>query len=191
MHRGGNVAQSSATRLAWVLPDRDQQPKVDTTGPLRTKTAAAMGTVTARGTRALGWAGVRAVAGPKRTGVLLPTGKVRSETLNAPSEGWRSARCGKTARPVCAVRRSVVSLVQPGRTWRSVLGSNGLPKAERSMGTTACQQSSDPPEGVDGDALLDPHDMVKATLLEVQSPDGECAHPSVQRLQSMSRSASA
>ena len=44
---------------------------------------------------------------------------------------------------MCAVRRSVVSLAQPGRTWRNVLGSNGLPKAERPMGTTACQQSSD------------------------------------------------
>ena len=44
-------------------------------------------------------------------------------------------------------------------------------------------------EGVERDALLDPHDMVKATLLEAQSPDGECAHPSVQRLQPMSRSA--
>jgi RNA-directed DNA polymerase len=88
----------------------------------------------------------------------------------------------KGSRPVCAVRRSVVSLAQPGRTWRNVLGSNGLPKAERQRRTTACQQSSDPPEGVDGDALLDPHDMVKATLLEAQSPDGECAHPSAQRL---------
>src|SRR5207244_10799745 len=54
----------------------------------------------------------------------------------------------KAARPVCAVRRSVVSLAQPGRTWRNVLGSNGLPKAERLMGTTACQQSSDPPKAL-------------------------------------------
>src|SRR6266498_3977419 len=111
MHRGGNVAQSSATRLAWVLPDREQQPKADTTGPLRTKTAAAMGTVTERGTRALGWAGVRAVAGPKRTGVLLPTGKVRRESLKAPSEGCRIAGCGKTARPV-----------RGGRGWKPGTG---------------------------------------------------------------------
>ncbi len=97
----------------------------------------------------------------------------------------------KQARPVCAVRRSVVSLAQPGRTWRNVLGSNGLPNAERPMGTRACQQSSELPESVDGDALLDPHDMGKAILLEVQSPDGDCAHPSVERLKPMSRSASA
>ena len=72
----------------------------------------------------------------------------------------------KVSRPVCAVRRSVVSLAQPGRTWRNVLGSNGLPNAERPMGTRACQQRSDQPEGVDGDVLLDTHDMGKATLLE-------------------------
>jgi hypothetical protein len=40
----------------------------------------------------------------------------------------------KQACPVCAVRRSVVSLAQPGRTWRNVLGSNDLPKAERLTG---------------------------------------------------------
>ncbi len=97
----------------------------------------------------------------------------------------------KGARPVCAVRRSVVSLAQPGRTWRNVLGSNDLPKAERLTGTRACQQSSARPEGVDGDALLDPHDMGKATLLEVQSPDGEWDHPVEQRLKPMSRSAAA
>ena len=72
----------------------------------------------------------------------------------------------KGSSPVCAVRRSVVSLAQPGRTWRNVLGSNDLPKAERLTGTRACQQSSDQPEGVEGEALLDPHDMGKATLLE-------------------------
>ena len=72
----------------------------------------------------------------------------------------------KVSCPVCAVRRSVVSLAQPGRTWRNVLGSNDLPKAERLTGTTACQQSSARPEGVEGEALLDPHDMGKATLLE-------------------------
>jgi hypothetical protein len=40
----------------------------------------------------------------------------------------------KVACPVCAVRRSVVSLAQPGRTWKNVLGSNGLPEAERTTG---------------------------------------------------------
>jgi transposase len=34
-------------------------------------------------------------------------------------------------RTMCAARRSVVSPVQPGGTWREVPGSNGLPEAER------------------------------------------------------------
>ena len=34
----------------------------------------------------------------------------------------------------CAARRSVVSPVQPGGTWREVPGSNGLPDAERLRG---------------------------------------------------------
>jgi len=109
--RGGNVSQSSDTRLAGVLSDRKQQPKVATTGPLCTKTAAAMGTVTERGTRALGRTGVRAVAGTKRTGILLPRGTVRRESLNVPSEGCRRAGCGKIARPV-----------RGGRGWKPGTG---------------------------------------------------------------------
>jgi transposase len=37
-------------------------------------------------------------------------------------------------RTLCAARRSVVSPVQPGGTWREVPGSNGLPGSERLRG---------------------------------------------------------
>jgi SRSO17 transposase len=43
---------------------------------------------------------------------------------------------------LCATRRSAVSPVQPGGTWREVSGSDGLPSAERLMGTRACQETS-------------------------------------------------
>jgi hypothetical protein len=45
----------------------------------------------------------------------------------------------KIARPVCAVRRFVVSPAQPGRTRREVLGSPDLPRGESPTGTRACQ----------------------------------------------------
>jgi hypothetical protein len=40
----------------------------------------------------------------------------------------------KVARPVCAVRRFVASLMQLGGTWRSVPGSPGLPGRESARG---------------------------------------------------------
>ena len=40
----------------------------------------------------------------------------------------------KGARPVCAVRRAVVNLLQTGRTRRTVLGSPNLPESERCRG---------------------------------------------------------
>ena len=50
---------------------------------------------------------------------------------------------GKVERFQCATRRAVVSPVQPGGTRREVPGSDGLPDAERLMGTRACQQTRD------------------------------------------------
>jgi hypothetical protein len=43
---------------------------------------------------------------------------------------------------LCATRRSAVFPAQPGGTWREVSGSDGLPGAERLMGTRACQETS-------------------------------------------------
>ncbi|MEV0184571.1 transposase [Streptomyces sp. NPDC050625] len=43
----------------------------------------------------------------------------------------------------CAMRRLVVSPVQPGGIWREVLGSDGLPNPETVMGTRACQEIGD------------------------------------------------
>jgi hypothetical protein len=48
---------------------------------------------------------------------------------------------GKVERFQCATKRAVVSPVQPGGTRREVPGSDGLPKAERLMGTRACQET--------------------------------------------------
>jgi hypothetical protein len=62
------------------------------------------------------------------TGLCMPDG-----------ERCRKAGCGRTACPVCAVRRFVVSPVQPGGTRREVLGSPDLPRGESLMGNRACQ----------------------------------------------------
>jgi SRSO17 transposase len=43
---------------------------------------------------------------------------------------------------LCATRRSVISPVQPGGTWKEVPESDGLPSTERLMGTRACQETS-------------------------------------------------
>jgi transposase InsO family protein len=48
---------------------------------------------------------------------------------------------GKVERLQCATMRAVVSPAQPGGTRREVSGSDGLPKAERLMGTRACQET--------------------------------------------------
>jgi hypothetical protein len=50
-------------------------------------------------------------------------------------ERCRRAVCGRTACTVCAVRRFVVSPVQPGGTRREVLGSPDLPGGESPRGT--------------------------------------------------------
>lgn len=42
----------------------------------------------------------------------------------------------------CAMWRLVVFPIQSGRTWREVLGSDGLPDPETVMGTRACQESN-------------------------------------------------
>jgi hypothetical protein len=49
---------------------------------------------------------------------------------------------GKIERFQCATRRLVISPVQPGGIRREVLGSDGLPEAERCTGTRACQPTS-------------------------------------------------
>ena len=61
----------------------------------------------------------------------------KAVTRSSAGGRWKSALRGNslaahpTARPVCAVRRSVVSLAQPGRTQKEVLGSPNLPGPER------------------------------------------------------------
>jgi hypothetical protein len=50
--------------------------------------------------------------------------------------------CGKVERFRCATSHLVVSPVQPGGTRREVPGSDGLPVAERCVGTRACQETS-------------------------------------------------
>jgi hypothetical protein len=44
---------------------------------------------------------------------------------------------------LCATRRSAVSPGSAGRNWREVPGFDGLPDAERLIGTRACQETSD------------------------------------------------
>ncbi|WP_206061040.1 DDE-type integrase/transposase/recombinase [Nonomuraea basaltis] len=56
--------------------------------------------------------------------------------------------CGKVERFQCATRRMVVSPVQPGGTRREVPGSDGLPSAERLMGTRAGQEHARKPQAV-------------------------------------------
>jgi putative transposase len=46
---------------------------------------------------------------------------------------------GKIERFQCATKRAVVSPAEPGGTRREVPGSDGLPSAERFLGTRACQ----------------------------------------------------
>lgn len=83
----------------------------------------------------------------------------------------------KGVRPVCAVRRCVVSLPQAGRTRRKVLGSISLPDAERPTGQEHAE-AIDAQKTVEGMRTYDPHPMGKARLLEVQSLIGEWALPS-------------
>ena len=55
---------------------------------------------------------------------------------------YRPQTNGKVERFQCATRRLVVSPAQPGGTRREVPGSDGLPNAERLMGTRSCQETS-------------------------------------------------
>jgi len=60
----------------------------------------------------------------------------RARCAGRPESGNRSGKRSavKVACSVCAVRRVVVSLAQPGGTWRSVLGSPSLPGGESQRG---------------------------------------------------------
>jgi transposase InsO family protein len=58
------------------------------------------------------------------------------------SRPYHPQTCGKVERFQCATRRLAVSPAQPGGTRREVPGSDGLPDAERLMGTRACQKTS-------------------------------------------------
>ncbi len=101
----------------------------------------------------------------------------------SPLAGWR-----KTPWPVCAARRFVVSLAQPGGTWRSVPGSTAYLEA-KAQGDSSMPLKQWPPEASVGAALQDPRDMVKATLPATQSPVGNDGCPSERRLKPMSRHA--
>jgi len=94
--------------------------------------------------------------------------------------GKRSAR--KPACCVCAVRRVVVFLAQPGGTWRKVLGSPSLPKGESPRG----------PEHAGNAAVVRRRCRTRGRKTRVpwpmldciksNSPGGENALPSVERL---------
>jgi hypothetical protein len=56
------------------------------------------------------------------------TGQIAHEGDKAPIQAGQRWQVERTK---CAARRSVVSPAEPGGTWREVLGSNGLPGAER------------------------------------------------------------
>ena len=66
----------------------------------------------------------------RENGITHRLTKIHSPTTTGKVERWQ-----------CATRRAVVSPVQPGGTRREVPGSDGLPDAERLMGTRACQQT--------------------------------------------------
>jgi hypothetical protein len=61
------------------------------------------------------------------------TGRMSAAVKNG-VQALESRMPGKRARPVCAVRRAVVNLLQTGRTRRTVLGSPNLPESERCRG---------------------------------------------------------
>jgi hypothetical protein len=76
------------------------------------------------------------------------------------------------------VRRVVVSPAQPGGTWREVLGSPGLPERESVRGPQHAGEAVDVSEAFRGVVPRDSRDMVKAGLLEAQSPVVKVTHPS-------------
>ena len=70
----------------------------------------------------------------------------------------------------CATRRSVVSPLQAGGTWREVPGSDGLPGCRKAKGTIACQLTGGHAQVSGVTRRGDPRDMAKAGLPESQSP---------------------
>src|SRR3954447_23780121 len=76
---------------------------------------------------------------------------------------------GRLARPVCAVRRFVVSPTQSGGTGKEVPGSPGSPGRESRRGPQHAGEAVAVP-GVWGGVPQGPRDMAKAGLLEAQSP---------------------
>src|SRR5207249_2053896 len=68
----------------------------------------------------------------------VPAGRACSFTTLVRAAGRR----WPVEEDLCATRRSAVFPAQPGGTWREVSGSDGLPGAERLMGTRACQETS-------------------------------------------------
>ncbi|MGH3466703.1 MAG: ISAs1 family transposase, partial [Thermocrispum sp.] len=73
----------------------------------------------------------------------------------------------------CATRRSVVSPPQAGGTRREVLGSDGLPGAERAKGTEACQKT---------DGQVQAFGMVRRGT-RVTWRELDCPNPNLQRMQ--------
>jgi hypothetical protein len=79
---------------------------------------------------------------------------------------------------VCAVRRFVVSPTQSGGTWREVPGSPGLPERESVRGPEHAGKVVAVLEAFRDGVPQSPRDMVKAGLLEAQSPVVKVTHPS-------------
>ena len=84
----------------------------------------------------------------------------------------------KAARPVCAVRRFVVSPTQSAGTRKEVLGSLGLPESESGGGQQHAEKAVAVSKAFRGVVPQDPRDMAKAGLLEAQSPVVKVQHPS-------------
>ena len=73
----------------------------------------------------------------------------------------------------CAMRRSVVSPVQPGGTWKEVPGSDDLPRSETVTGTRACQET-----GGHAETLRVTRQGTRVTRRKL-----DCLNPNLQRRQ--------
>jgi hypothetical protein len=73
----------------------------------------------------------------------------------------------------CAMRRSDVSPVQPGGTWKEVPGPDDLPDPETVMGTRACQET-----GGHAETLRTMRQEARVTWRKLN-----CLNPNLQRRQ--------
>ena len=138
--------------------------------------------------------GRRCDAAPDRDGRYPQTGEVKvASGLQRPGAGHRRGRAaphrhrrppggrGHPGRPRCAASRGIGYPTHSGGTRRESLGQPTY-LAAKAKGDNSMSVKRLRSESVVRPVPQDPRDMVKAALLEPQSPVGASRHPPVERL---------